>query len=62
MGAKHNMACEMAQGEVIVHWDDDDWMAGRRVSYQVGELFSQPPMTLCGLARLVYYDPLADRA
>jgi predicted O-methyltransferase YrrM len=62
MGAKHNMACEMAQGEIIVHWDDDDWMADRRLSYQVGELLRQPPMTLCGLARLIYYDPRADRA
>jgi hypothetical protein len=33
MGAKHNMACEIANGEVIVHWDDDDWNAERRLSY-----------------------------
>jgi hypothetical protein len=62
MGAKHNMACEMARGEVIVHWDDDDWNAGRRVSYQVGELRQHSPDTLCGLSRVLYYDPLGTRA
>jgi len=62
MGSKHNMACEMARGEIIVHWDDDDWMADRRLSYQVSELLRQPPMTLCGLARLIYYEPTVDRA
>jgi predicted O-methyltransferase YrrM len=62
MGEKHNLACEMAQGDIIVHWDDDDWMANRRISYQVGELLRQPPMTLCGLARLIYYQPSTDLA
>jgi hypothetical protein len=62
MGAKHNMACELARGDVIVHWDDDDWIAGRRLSYQVKELLSQPVSTLCGLSRVLFYDPQANRA
>lgn len=62
MGEKHNMACEMAKGEIIAHWDDDDWMADRRLSYQVRELLRHPPMTLIGLSRLMYYDPRAERA
>ena len=62
MGMKHNMACEMAQGEIIAHWDDDDWMADGRLSYQVQELLCQPPTTLCGLARLLFYEPRTDRA
>jgi hypothetical protein len=61
MGAKHNMACEMAKGEIIVHWDDDDWMADRRVSYQVSELMKHPTQTLCGLSHLIYYEPGTDR-
>jgi Methyltransferase domain/Glycosyl transferase family 2 len=62
MGAKHNLACEMAQGKIIAHWDDDDWMADWRLSYQVQELLEQPPMTLCGLARVLFYEPRTDRA
>jgi len=30
IGAKRNIACEAAAGEVIAHWDDDDWMADWR--------------------------------
>jgi glycosyltransferase involved in cell wall biosynthesis len=26
IGAKRNIACELARGGVIAHWDDDDWM------------------------------------
>ena len=35
VGAKRNFACEMAQGEIICHWDDDDWYSPKRLSYQV---------------------------
>lgn len=62
VGAKRNIACELARGEIIAHWDDDDWMAGWRLSYQVGELLRHPPMTLCGLSRLLFQDPVAGRA
>ena len=62
MGAKHNHACELAQGEIIVHWDDDDWMADWRLSYQVEDLLAQPSDTLSGLTRLYFFDPKADSA
>jgi len=66
MGAKHNMACEMAHGEIIVHWDDDDWVSPRRVSYQVHELQEQANKTamdtLCGLSHVMFYDPRQQRA
>jgi Methyltransferase domain/Glycosyl transferase family 2 len=62
MGAKHNLACELARGEVIVHWDDDDWMADWRVSYQVEILLAHSVNTLCGLKRLYFYDPATERA
>lgn len=62
MGAKHNLACEMARGEVIVHWDDDDWNAERRVSYQLNELLRHSQNTLCGLSRVLYYEPHSKRA
>ena len=62
MGAKHNLACELARGEVIVHWDDDDWMADWRLSYQLHTLLAHSVNTLCGLKRLYFYDPAAERA
>jgi len=62
IGAKLNLGCELAHGEIIAHWDDDDWMANWRLSYQVQELLVQPPGTLCGLAHLLFYDPRAVQA
>jgi O-antigen biosynthesis protein len=34
IGAKRNLACQMARGEIIAHWDDDDWYAPERLRYQ----------------------------
>src|SRR3954466_9600463 len=51
IGAKRNLGCECASGEVILHWDDDDWYSRRRISYQVGELL-QRGAEVCGLARV----------
>jgi glycosyltransferase involved in cell wall biosynthesis len=32
LGEKRNLACELAQGTVITHWDDDDWSPATRLS------------------------------
>jgi glycosyltransferase involved in cell wall biosynthesis len=55
LGEKRNLACEYAQGEILVHWDDDDWFASDRLSYQVGQLLATGA-DLCGLARLWFFD------
>ena len=34
IGAKRNLACREARGELIAQWDDDDWYAPDRLSYQ----------------------------
>ncbi len=62
MGSKHNQGCRLARGDIIAHWDDDDWFTESRLSYQVSELLKQPQMTLTGLSRLLFYSPSADRA
>src|SRR4051794_8567955 len=38
LGRKRNHACELSRGELICHWDDDDWMAPDRVSRQAARL------------------------
>ncbi len=35
IGAKRNLACARARGEIIAHWDDDDWYSSDRLRYQV---------------------------
>lgn len=38
IGAKRNFGCERAAGQIIAHWDDDDYSAPGRVEDQVGRL------------------------
>lgn len=61
IGAKRNLACEEALGEMIVHWDDDDWMATHRISYQAENLLREQA-DICGLDKLYFYDPLSQKA
>lgn len=34
IGMKRNLACSLAQGEIISFWDDDDWYSPHRLSQQ----------------------------
>jgi len=61
LGAKRNLGCKLGAGEIIVHWDDDDWMASWRLSYQVSALI-ESNAEVCGLNRLFFYEPEHDRA
>ena len=60
-GAKRNLACEMARGELIAHWDDDDWIAPRRLTVQANALTAGGD-GVSGLARLSFVDPVRQRA
>jgi glycosyltransferase involved in cell wall biosynthesis len=61
IGAKRNLACERANGDLIVHWDDDDWMAPDWISSQVRSL-RQSGADLVGLDRILFYAPALRRA
>ena len=60
-GAKRNVACEQARGEIIVHWDDDDWMSSRRVSYQARALMERQA-DICGLNKIKFYSADSNQA
>lgn len=55
LGTKLNLACEYAKGEIIATWDDDDWYADWRLTYQVDAL-QEDGIELCGINNLIYYD------
>jgi glycosyltransferase involved in cell wall biosynthesis len=61
LGSARNLACEMASGSLIAHWDDDDWQAPERLSRQVRQ-FASGRVDLCGTTSLLYYDPAGGRA
>jgi glycosyltransferase involved in cell wall biosynthesis len=54
IGSKRNLACEEANGEIVVHWDDDDWHARHRLRYQVMYL-TRRQADICGSNKLLYY-------
>ena len=60
IGAKRNLACAEARGDFIVHWDDDDWSAPWRVSYQVQSMIASGA-DVCGLSHILFYEPVAAR-
>ena len=61
LGTKRNLACDLARGSVILHWDDDDWASPRRVSVQVAAL-TQQEADICGVGSLLYYNPAHSSA
>jgi glycosyltransferase involved in cell wall biosynthesis len=61
IGCKRNLACSRARGEVLVHWDDDDWYPSWRVSAQVRALIDHRA-EVCGSSRVLYFEPGSGRA
>lgn len=62
LGAKRNFACQAAQGELLAHWDDDDWYARDRLGRQVQALLAKPGKALCGSSRVYFRDLSGERA
>ncbi|HEY6136566.1 MAG TPA: glycosyltransferase [Thermoanaerobaculia bacterium] len=61
VGWKRNFACEHARGEIIVHWDDDDWYPPSRVRMQVAALRERGG-DVCGSSIIWYLDRENRRA
>ena len=55
IGVKRNLACEAAGGEVICHFDDDDWSAAGRVRDQVMRLLESGKQ-MTGYHSITYWD------
>ncbi|WP_158797419.1 glycosyltransferase family A protein [Pedobacter sp. L105] len=54
IGKKRNVACEKANGEFILNWDDDDWYAPDWISRQVNLLLISGA-DITGLNKIVFY-------
>ncbi len=54
IGLLRNKACQYAKGEIIVHWDDDDWYASDWVTKQAAAL-QDSGADICGLNRVNFY-------
>lgn len=61
LGSKRNLACEATDADVIVHWDDDDWMAPGWIEAQVRSLLDNHA-DVTGLSQVLFYAPVERRA
>lgn len=60
LGAKRNACVEQARGDLIMHWDDDDWFAPNRITYQMQSLVKNSA-EVCGLRRMYFYNPAQNQ-
>ena len=57
LGLKRNYACEQAVGELILHWDDDDYYGYDWIKRSVQAL-DNSGADICGLNEIKFYSPL----
>ena len=60
VGMRRNVAVQHATGEIIGHWDDDDFYAPNYLATQL-EWFESMPVDLGGVCQFYYYDFLVKR-
>lgn len=53
--AKRNMACEMAEGPILAHFDSDDFSSVERLSYQV-RMLQESGKQLAGFHTMLFYN------
>lgn len=58
---KRNMLCKAAAGEIIVHFDSDDWSAPNRIEQQM-ELMEKEKKAVCGLRKMYFWQVAKNQA
>lgn len=61
LGAKRNECCELAKGDIICHFDDDDWSAPDRIKRQV-ELLEASGKPVTGYSNIYYWNIIKHQA
>ena len=60
LGTKRNVAADVARGELLAHWDDDDWSHPERLARQAAALTGS--VDVCGLNEMLWWEPANQRA
>lgn len=61
LGTKRNLCVEAASADLIMHWDDDDWISSKRISYQM-EALLRAGAEICGQRQMIFYELASGRA
>jgi glycosyltransferase involved in cell wall biosynthesis len=59
IGPKRNFLCSKAKGEIIVHFDDDDWYASDWISKQVSALITENA-DITGINNINYFSTVGN--
>lgn len=60
-GTKRNIACDASAGEIILHWDDDDWSDSCRMADQV-HVLRHSGAALTGYHQMLFWDEIESQA
>jgi glycosyltransferase involved in cell wall biosynthesis len=60
IGVKRNFAINKALGEIIMHWDDDDYYASDWITRQINTI-NETGADLTGLNRVFFYSPAVNK-
>jgi len=60
IGNLRNNACNLSKGEIIMHWDDDDWYAEDWITRQV-ETLKNSGADICGLNKINFFGPFKNK-
>lgn len=52
---KRNSCCELATGEIITHFDSDDWSAPSRLAVQL-QMMIESGKSVCGFSKMIFAD------
>lgn len=55
IGVKRNLGAEAATGEIVCHWDDDDWFAPSRIRDQVERMLASDK-AVTGYHSMLFWD------
>lgn len=58
---KRNRLCHAAAGDVIVHFDSDDWSAATRIEQQM-EIMSRERLAVCGFRKMYFWQVAKNQA
>lgn len=59
IGRNRNSACALARGEIIAHWDDDDWSDDHRLTDQVERLLENKK-AVTAYNSMLFFDGTSD--
>jgi glycosyltransferase involved in cell wall biosynthesis len=60
VGDKRNFACNKSSGDIIIHWDDDDYYGPNWITKSI-QAVEESNADICGLNEILFYSPIQNK-